>query len=270
MPKGKRGGGEGFRRGRAARAAGDQADGQVKRRAADSADGGGQGSDRCEQGRTAGEADGQRAAESRAAGDDEAGKAAAGWQADGGDAGGSTGGFEEQTDGQAAAGRGTQAGGQAEGSGTGSGAESREQAGGGKAKGSKKAGKAPPTGERKYKDAAALHRKLMDYFEDCDECGKLYSEQGMAIYLGVTLRALDSWWRGERCQDLQEEVQLAYLRIAEQIMSDERYNEKGMISLKIFLLKQPKFGGYQDRIEARQDISVNVRMGAGMEESDFA
>ena len=254
MPKGKSKAAEGFRRGRAARATGDQADGQVKRRAEDSADGGGQGSDRCEQGRTAGEADRQRAAESRAAGDDEAGKAAAGWQ----------------TDGQETAGRGTQAGGQAEGSGTGAGAESREQTGGGKAKGGKKAGKAPPTGERKYKDAAALHRKLMDYFEDCDECGKLYSEQGMAIYLGVTLRALDSWWRGERCQDLQEEVQLAYLRIAEQIMSDERYNEKGMISLKIFLLKQPKFGGYQDRIEARQDISVNVRMGAGMEESDFA
>lgn len=235
MPKGKSKAAEGFRRGRAARGAA---------------------------GRTAGEADGQRAAESRAAGDDEAGKAAAGWQENGGDAGGSAGGFEEQTDGQETAGRGTQAGE--------AGTESREQAGGGKAKGGKKAGKAPPTGERKYKDAAALHRKLMDYFEDCDECGKLYSEQGMAIYLGVTLRALDSWWRGERCQDLQEEVQLAYLRIAEQIMSDERYNEKGMISLKIFLLKQPKFGGYQDRIEARQDISVNVRMGAGMEESDFA
>ena len=126
------------------------------------------------------------------------------------------------------------------------------------------------TGERKYKDAAALHTRLMDYFEDCDESGKLYSEQGMALYLGVTLRALDAWWRGERCPDLQEEVQLAYLRIAEQIATDERYNDqKGMISLKIFLLKQQKFGGYQDRIEARQDISVNVKMGAGMDESDF-
>ena len=126
-----------------------------------------------------------------------------------------------------------------------------------------------PSGVRKFKDEAELHAKLEEYFDKCDSEGRLYSEQGMARYLGVTLSTLDTWWRGNKCMDLQDEVQLAYLRIAEQIATDERYNEKGMVSLKIFLLKQPKYGGYQDRIEARQDISVNVKMGDGMEESDF-
>ena len=37
----------------------------------------------------------------------------------------------------------------------------------------------------------------------------------------------------------------------------------------IFLLKQPRFGGYQDKIEAKQDISVNVNMGKNMDKSDW-
>ena len=43
----------------------------------------------------------------------------------------------------------------------------------------------------------------------------------------------------------------------------------GMVTKAIFLMKQPRFGGYQDKIEAKQDIQVNVKMGNGMDASDF-
>ena len=128
---------------------------------------------------------------------------------------------------------------------------------------------AGPESQRKYIDAAALQERLDGYFADCDQKDKLYSEQGMALYLGVSITTLDQWWRGLRCPDLQETLQMAYMRIAEQICTDERYNEKGMVSLKIFLLKQEKYGGYQDRIESRQDLTVSVKMGADMDDSDF-
>ena len=122
---------------------------------------------------------------------------------------------------------------------------------------------------RKFKSEQELQEKLTDYFDDCDESDRLYSEQGMARYLGVSLNTLDAWWRGTKCPDLQVAIQKAYLRIAEQITTDERYNEKGMVSLKIFLLKQEKYGGYQDRLEGRADLTVNVKMGSNMDESDF-
>lgn len=122
---------------------------------------------------------------------------------------------------------------------------------------------------RVFETPLALHRALEKYFSECDEGGKLYSEAGMALSLGVSPATLDNWWRGKNCPDLQDVIQRAYLRIAEQIATDDRYNNRNMVSLKIFLLKQQKFGGYQDKVEARQDISVNVKMGSGMDESDF-
>lgn len=124
--------------------------------------------------------------------------------------------------------------------------------------------------QRKYTGALPLKRAIDKYFEKCDADGTLYSEAGLALALGVTPHAMDQWYRGDRCEDLQETIQTAYLRIAEQIATDPRYNERNMVSLKIFLMKQEKFGGYQDKIESRSDINVNVKMGNGMDESDFA
>ena len=77
------------------------------------------------------------------------------------------------------------------------------------------------------------------------------------------------WYDGTDCADLQEPVQRAYLRIQAQLESDPTYMQKGMVTKAIFLMKQPRFGGYQDKIEAKQDISVNVKMGNGMDDSDF-
>lgn len=125
------------------------------------------------------------------------------------------------------------------------------------------------TGERKFKDAKALQAKCDEYFKKCDKDGSLYGEAGLALYLGVTLSALRSWYEGERCQDLQETIQMAYLRIQSQLESGWQYQEKGMVTKAIFMMKQPRFGGYQDKVEAKQDISVNVKMGKNTDESDF-
>lgn len=122
---------------------------------------------------------------------------------------------------------------------------------------------------RKYATAADLYAKIDEYFSECDGSGTLYGEAGLARHLGVILATLRKWYDGTDCADLQEAVQLAYLRIQEQVETDSRYQEKGMVTRGIFLQKQPRFGGYQDRIESKQDIVVNVKMGAGMDASDF-
>lgn len=108
------------------------------------------------------------------------------------------------------------------------------------------------------------------YFADCDRTGKLYGEAGLALALGVKLGTLRDWYDGRYRTELQDAVQMAYLRIQDQIETDEAYREKGGMATKaIFLLKQPRFGGYQDRIEAKSDMTVNIRHGKDMDDSDF-
>lgn len=124
-------------------------------------------------------------------------------------------------------------------------------------------------GKRKYANAAALQKKCDEYFAKCDEEGKLYGEAGLALHLGVMLATLRKWYDGTDCPDLQETVQMAYLRIQSQTESDPAYMEKGMVTKAIFLMKQPRLGGYQDKIEAKTDIAVNVKMGSNVDESDF-
>ena len=124
-------------------------------------------------------------------------------------------------------------------------------------------------GDRKFRTAAELRKAMDGYFAKCDEEGTLYSEGGLARHLSVALLSLRSWYDGTRVPEYQHDVEMAYLRIQEQIETDPRYQEKSMVSRSIFLNKQRWFGGYQDKIEAKQDISVNVKMGAGMDESDF-
>lgn len=123
--------------------------------------------------------------------------------------------------------------------------------------------------QRKYATAAELQAKCDEYFRECDESLRLYGEAGLALHLGVTLKTLHNWYDGERCPDLQETIQMAYLRIQEQIESDPAYAEKGMVTKSIFLMKQTRLGGKQDKVEAKQEISVNVKMGDNVEASDF-
>ena len=125
------------------------------------------------------------------------------------------------------------------------------------------------TWKRKYATAEALEEKCNEYFAKCDKDGCLYGEAGLALHLGVKLDTLRKWYDGKDCTDYQEIVQMAYLRIQSQLESDPTYMMKGMVTKAIFLMKQPRFGGYQDKIEAKTDIAVNVKMGSNVDASDF-
>lgn len=125
------------------------------------------------------------------------------------------------------------------------------------------------TWKRKYATAEALEEKCDEYFAACDADGKLYGEAGLALHLGVKLETLRKWYDGKDCADYQDTVQKAYMRIQSQLESDTTYMMKGMVTKAIFLMKQPRFGGYQDKIEAKTDIAVNVKMGSNVDESDF-
>lgn len=127
-------------------------------------------------------------------------------------------------------------------------------------------------------ETAEEFREAADkYFADCDAAGKLYDEAGLCLGLTrynrkgrkVLLQSLRRWCDGEVCPYLQEEVQYAYLRIQEQIATSPAYQEKGMVTRGIFLQKQKQFGGYQDRVETKQDTTVHIVHGADMDKSDF-
>ena len=122
---------------------------------------------------------------------------------------------------------------------------------------------------RKYADAQSLQKKCDEYFALCDAQGALYGEAGLALHLGVKQETLRKWYDGTDCPDLQDTAQMAYLKIQSQLESSPAYMEKGMVTKSIFLMKQPRFGGYQDKIEAKTDIAVHVKMGAAMDETDF-
>ena len=78
------------------------------------------------------------------------------------------------------------------------------------------------------------------------------------------------WYDGTSRPELQKIIQRAYLRIQNQVETHPAYREKGgMATRAIFLLKQKRLGEYVDKVEAKSDMTVNVKMGPGMDESDF-
>jgi hypothetical protein len=128
-----------------------------------------------------------------------------------------------------------------------------------------------------FPDADVYQHEVNRYFDECDANGSLYGEAGLCRYLSehnlaqktVTLETLRKWCDGETSTHLQEATQLAYLRIQEQIETDPRYREKGMVPRSIFLQKQKRFGGYQDRIETKNDTTFRLELGTSMDASDL-
>lgn len=116
------------------------------------------------------------------------------------------------------------------------------------------------------------------YFDECDASGTLYGEAGLCLGLtkynskgkNVSLDMLRNWYDGTWNAQLKGAVQNAYLRIQSQIETDPRYQEKGgMATRSIFLQKQARFGGYQDKIEEKKDHTIRIVHGNSMDESDF-
>ena len=115
------------------------------------------------------------------------------------------------------------------------------------------------------------------YFDECDKANRLYGEAGLCLYLTkhnrkgrtVKLEALHTWYDGDKAAYLQDAVQAAYLRIQEQIESDPAYMEKGMTTRAIFLSKQKRLGGYQDKVESKTETTVHIVHSDSVDAEDF-
>ena len=123
---------------------------------------------------------------------------------------------------------------------------------------------------RGYRTAKELEAVLDGYFADCDLVGELYSEAGIALALNVPVETLADWWEGKGPDGYTWPVKRAYLRRLQLIVTHGALRVMGgMASRGFFALKQKRLGGWVDRVEAKSDINVNVKMGGGMDESDF-
>lgn len=125
------------------------------------------------------------------------------------------------------------------------------------------------TGSHAKRTAETLERDIAAYFSDCEEKGTIPGEAGLALWLKVSVRTLQRWYDGETQSEYQELVRDAYARMMDMIMQLLLTGNKNMTPFVIFVLKQPRFAGYQDKIEAKQDIAVQVKMGKNMDESDW-
>lgn len=140
--------------------------------------------------------------------------------------------------------------------------------------------------EKVLKSVREFRKKSEAYFDRQDEEGLAYSEAGLANCMGWTLARLQRYYDYNNGKDdeaieaqvdafedggevtaavsvMSYYVRLAYQRIQEQIDTSPIYQEKGMVTRGIFLNKQVRLGGYQDKFEQKQDISVNVTFGDG-------
>lgn len=139
-----------------------------------------------------------------------------------------------------------------------------------KAKAQAAAKEAETCGKFGFSSVEEMEERIEDYFGGCDAAGKLYGPAGLALALDLELEDLMNLREGREGTELMRPVKRAFLRIQDQVETDPRYREKGgMATRAIFALKQPWLGAYQDKIEAKQDLTVNVKMGNGMDESDF-
>lgn len=120
----------------------------------------------------------------------------------------------------------------------------------------------------KYATAEELQEKIDAYFAECEANGDVPEEFGLGVYLGVSLMTLDNWYNGRRCEYLQDTIQMAYMRMSAAAVQMAYRNPKA--PMPIFALKQKRYGGYQDKVEANAEVKVSVQMGKNMEASDFA
>lgn len=130
--------------------------------------------------------------------------------------------------------------------------------------------KAKAEAQRQQDEAEALRGLIDEYFEDCDLHHQLYGPAGLALALDMDFADLIALRDDRGKPALSKEIRRAFLRMQNQIETAPQYREKGgMATRAIFALKQPWFGGYQDRSETKQDVNLNIVFGDGMEKSDF-
>lgn len=141
----------------------------------------------------------------------------------------------------------------------------------------RRGGKQPGTAQARA-DPAAFTETANRYFALCDSEDRLYSEAGLCLALqgkvteeqAITPAMLRVWYDDDSQPALRDAVRSAYLRMQQQIETDQRYWEKsGIASRAAQLLKQRCFGGALQRDDEKPEPTVQVIFGEGVESSDF-
>lgn len=117
--------------------------------------------------------------------------------------------------------------------------------------------------------AAAVQRAAERYFRAAQERGETVSEQGLAAALGMTVRRLRELYDAAPDEALRDTVQNAYSRMTAEYIRLLSTGNKAFTPFVLLMLKQPRFADYRDKAEGRQEVSVRICMGKGMDESDF-
>ena len=124
--------------------------------------------------------------------------------------------------------------------------------------------------DKLYASPEDLEAAADRYFVHCDETEGLYGEAGLALGLGLDLQTLRSWYDGAEGPKIQAVIRRAYLRIQDQIETGQIYRDKNLHNRAVFLLKQPRLGGYQEKPEARSGTGcVRVVFGEHVDPTDF-
>lgn len=121
---------------------------------------------------------------------------------------------------------------------------------------------------KEYTDPMEAKAVMDAYFDHCEETDELCGEAGLALYLGISLKTLQSW-KHDEVPAFHDVAEYAYMRIAADLDRNPAYRQKAMVARACFLAKQPDILGYRDKGEENKSLSIKVQFGKSVETSDF-
>lgn len=121
------------------------------------------------------------------------------------------------------------------------------------------AGRTGKESPRKRIDAPReLKEKCEAYFTMCDELGRKYTRPGLALFLGVEPEIITTWAEDTSVKNAETArvIKLAVARMTDAL-------EQRTDSMATFLIKQPCYGGYRDRISDSGDSTIHISVSFG-------
>lgn len=117
-------------------------------------------------------------------------------------------------------------------------------------------------GVAKY-SADQVYQFCKEYFTSCEEKHRRPTVEGLAGFMDITSETLLIWMHADKAggKEIYNPDVSFILKKAQDCMTDEL--QQGTDSMSIFRLKQPRYGGYIDRIDNASGGSVNIAVSFG-------
>lgn len=117
----------------------------------------------------------------------------------------------------------------------------------------------------KYKPAE-LEALVNQYFDDCEEKGVFPDEAGMLIFLDVSPYQYYDWNGGNDPNNVEEPIKSFRDTFARARLRRESWLTRKAVDNKTAtgafnMLKQPKNGGYVDKVKNDQNATITIRIG---------